>query len=155
VRNPMPYPPRDRKTGRVTTGAQRIGTSADVFGVVHGDLNPDNIIVADDGTVQFIDLAQLALAPYLWDFGVALYQYSYQGTSVRRALMAGYGDARPGLKMPPLALEAFVCAAALANLAFQCSIPAQRASTLFHTNVHRFATGYCRDLVDGVPFALG
>ena len=47
-----------------------------------------------------------------------------------------------------------VCAAALSNLAFQCSIPAQRTSTSVHTNVQRFATGYCRDLVDGVPFAL-
>jgi len=51
-------------------------------------------------------------------------------------------------------LETFVCAAALDNLAFQCSIPAQRTSPLFHTNVKRFATGFCRDLVDGVPFAL-
>jgi len=131
-----------------------IGTSSDVYGVVHGDLNPDNIIVADDGTVHFIDLAQLALAPYLWDVGVALYQYSYQDASVRRAMVAGYRSARPGLTIPPLALEAFVCAAALDNLAFQCSIPAQRASALFHTNVQKFATGYCRDLVDGVPFAL-
>jgi Ser/Thr protein kinase RdoA (MazF antagonist) len=131
-----------------------IGTSADVFGVVHGDLNPDNVIVADDGTVQFIDLAQLALAPYLWDVGVALYQYSYQDASVRHAMVTGYSGARPGLTIPPLALEAFVCAAALTNLAFQCSIPAQRASTLFHTNVQKFATGYCRDLVNGVPFAL-
>jgi Ser/Thr protein kinase RdoA (MazF antagonist) len=131
-----------------------IGTSADVFGVVHGDLNPDNVIVADDGTVQFIDLAQLALAPYLWDVGVALYQYSYQDASVRHAMVTGYSGARPGLTIPPLALEAFVCAAALTNLAFQCSIPAQRASTLFHTNVQKFATGYCRYLVNGVPFAL-
>ena len=46
-----------------------------------------------------------------------------------------------------------MCAAALTNLAFQCSIPAQRTSPLFHTNVKKFATGYCRDLVDGVPFA--
>jgi Ser/Thr protein kinase RdoA (MazF antagonist) len=133
---------------------ETIGNSADVFGVVHGDLNPDNIIVADDGTVQFIDLAQLALAPYLWDVGVVLYHYSYQDASVRQALMTGYRSARPGLTVPPLALEAFVCAAALTNLAFQCSIPAQRASTLFHTNVQKFATGYCRELVNRVPFAL-
>jgi Ser/Thr protein kinase RdoA (MazF antagonist) len=131
-----------------------IGRSADVFGVVHGDLNPDNIVVADDGTPQFIDLAQLALAPYLWDVGVALYQYSYQDASVRRALVTGYRAARPAVTIPPLALEAFVCAAALTNLAFQCSIPAQRTSTLFHTNIHKFATGYCRDLVNGLPFAL-
>jgi Ser/Thr protein kinase RdoA (MazF antagonist) len=131
-----------------------IGTSPDVFGVVHGDLNPDNIIVASDGTVQFIDLAQLVLAPYLWDLGTALYQYSYQDASVRRALMTGYRDARPRLTIPPLALEVFVCAAALDNLAFQCSIPTQRTSTLFHTNVQKFATGYCRDLVNRVPFAL-
>jgi Ser/Thr protein kinase RdoA (MazF antagonist) len=131
-----------------------LGMSSDVFGVVHGDLGPDNIVVADDGTVQFIDLAQLALAPYLWDLGTALYQYSYQDTSVRGAMVAGYRSARPQPTIPPLALEAFVCAAALTNLAFQCSIPTQRASRLFHTNVDKFATGYCRDLVNRVPFAL-
>jgi Ser/Thr protein kinase RdoA (MazF antagonist) len=131
-----------------------MGTSRDVFGVVHGDVNPDNIIVADDGTVQFIDLAQLVLAPYLWDLGVALYQYSYQDPSIRRALVAGYRRARPGLTFPPLSLEAFVCAAALDNLAFQVSIPAQRVSALFHTNVQKYATGFCCDLVNGVLFAL-
>jgi Ser/Thr protein kinase RdoA (MazF antagonist) len=131
-----------------------IGTSPGVFGVVHGDLNPDNIIVADDGSVRFIDLAQLALAPYLWDIGVALYQYSYQDASVRRAIVSAYREARPGLNLPPLTLEAFVCATALTNLAFQCSIPEQRTSRLFHTNVQKFATGYCRDLISGVPFAL-
>jgi Ser/Thr protein kinase RdoA (MazF antagonist) len=131
-----------------------IGTSPEVFGVVHGDLGPDNVVVAGDGTVQLIDLAQLVVAPYLWDLGTALYQYSYQDAAVRRALVAGYREARPGPTIPPLAMESFVCAAALDNLAFQCSIPTQRTSTLFRTNVLRFASGYCRDLVDGVPFAL-
>lgn len=131
-----------------------IGTSPDVFGVVHGDLNPHNIIVADDGSVRFIDLAQLALAPYLWDIGVALYQYSYQDATVRRAMVSAYRQTRPGLSIPPLALETFVVAAALTNLAFQCSIPKQRTSTLFHTNVQKFANGYCRALINGVPFAL-
>ncbi len=122
--------------------------------MVHGDLNPDNILVGDDGSVRFIDLAQLALAPYLWDIGVALYQYSYQDASVRRALVSAYRETRPRLTIPPHVLGVFVCAAALSNLAFQCSIPAQRTSPLFHTNVQKFATGYCRDLVNGVPFAL-
>ncbi len=140
---------------RLTAGLmESLGTSPHVFGVVHGDLGPDNIIVAGNGSVRFIDLAQLALAPYLWDLGTALYQYSYQEASVRTGMLAGYRSARPGQPIPPLALEAFVCAAALDNLAFQCSIPTQRTSTLFQTNVHRFATGYCRDLVDGVTFAL-
>ena len=66
----------------------------------------------------------------------------------------GYLIARPETTIPPLALESFVCAAALTNLAFQCSIPAKRTSTMFHANVQKFATGYCHDLVDGVQFAL-
>lgn len=144
----------EEATTVVSDMMERLGTSEDVFGAVHGDLGPDNIIVADDGTVGFIDLAQLALAPYLWDVGTALYQYSYQQASVRRAMVAGYRSARPETVIPPLGLEAFVCAAALTNLAFQCSIPAQRASALFATNVAKFATGYCRDLVRQQPFAL-
>ena len=54
----------------------------------------------------------------------------------------------------PLALDAFVCVAALSNLAFQCTIPGQRESKLFRTNLNQFAAGYCTDLVDGRPFAL-
>jgi Ser/Thr protein kinase RdoA (MazF antagonist) len=131
-----------------------LGASGDAVGVVHGDLGPDNVIVADDGTVRFIDLAQLAVGPYLWDLGTALYQYSYQEASVRRAMVAAYRSAHRDAMIPPLALEAFVCAAALDNLAFQCSIPAQRASALFRANVARFATGYCRALVEERPFAL-
>jgi Ser/Thr protein kinase RdoA (MazF antagonist) len=133
--------------------ADGLGQSGDVFGVVHGDVQPDNVVVADDETVHLIDFEQLALAPYLWDLGVALYHYSYEDGSVRRAMVDGYARRR-GLLAPPLALEAFVCAAALDNLAFQCSIPRQRVSPLFRTNVERFATGYCRDFVQGAPFAL-
>jgi hypothetical protein len=70
------------------------------------------------------------------------------------ALTSAYREARRGLNIPPLALEAFVCAAAFTNLAFQSCTPAQRTSTVFHTNVQKFATGYCRDLISGVPFAL-
>jgi len=148
------WQPIEHATSIAASLIEDLGTSADVFGVVHGDLGPDNVIVAGNGTVRFIDLAQLVLAPYLWDLGTALYQYSYQDTSVRTAMLAGYRSVRPGQTIPPLALEAFVCAAALDNLAFQCSIPAQRTSTLFQTNLRRFATGYCRDLVRGVPFAV-
>ena len=52
--------------------------------------------------------------------------------------------------IPPLALDAFVSAAALSNLAFQCTIPGQRESKLFQTNLKQFAAGYCRDLVETV-----
>jgi Ser/Thr protein kinase RdoA (MazF antagonist) len=144
----------EQATAVVASLVDDLGTSPDVFGVIHGDLNPDNIIVADNGAVRFIDLAQLAVAPYLWDLGTALYHYSYQDSPVRQALVAGYRGARDGLMIAPPALQAFVCAAALSNLAFQCSIPERRASELFHTNVQKFATGYCQDLVNGVPFAL-
>jgi Ser/Thr protein kinase RdoA (MazF antagonist) len=144
----------ERATALACTLIDSTGTSADVFGVVHGDLGPDNIIVAGDGSVRFIDLAQLAAAPYLWDLGTALYQFSYQAAPVRRAMVRGYRSVRPGLTIPRLALETYVCAAALTNLGFQASIPTQRTSPLFHTNVQRFARGYCRGLVDGVAFAL-
>jgi Ser/Thr protein kinase RdoA (MazF antagonist) len=134
--------------------AEELSSAPEAFGVIHGDVIPDNILVTEDGTVRFIDLAQLAEAPYLWDLGVSLYHYSYQAPSVRRAMVAGYRGSRPATVIPRLALEAFICSAALDNLAFQCSIPQQRTSHLFHTNVQRFATRYCRDLLAGVPFAL-
>jgi Ser/Thr protein kinase RdoA (MazF antagonist) len=134
--------------------AEGLGDSSEVFGVIHGDVTPDNILVADDGNIRFIDFAQLAVGPYLWDLGVTLYHYSYQDASVRRAVVEGYRISRSEAVIPPLALDAFVCVAALSNLAFQCTIPGQRESKLFRTNLNQFAAGYCTDLVDGRPFAL-
>ncbi len=144
----------EQATAVASSLAEDLGSSPEAFGVIHGDVIPDNILVADDGAVRFIDFAQLAVAPFLWDLGVALYHYSYQERAVRRAMVAGYRTSRPTVVLPRLALEAFICSAALDNLAFQVSIPQRRATNLFHTNVQKFATGYCRDLLAGVPFAL-
>ena len=49
--------------------------------------------------------------------------------------------------------EAFLCTAALGNLAFQITIPRERASDLFVRNVREFATAFCRKLVAGESFA--
>ena len=41
--------------------AEGLGDTPEVFGVIHGDVIPDNILVAEDGNVRFIDFAQLAV----------------------------------------------------------------------------------------------
>lgn len=79
----------------------------------------------------------------------------YQGdVSVRRALLAGYRAIRPGADLAPLEAETYVCAAALSNLAFQVTIPSERASPAFARNVREFATVFCRKLVADEPFVL-
>jgi hypothetical protein len=51
-------------------------------------------------------------------------------------------------------LEAFLCATALANLAFNVELPDQRTSRLFIRNVREFATVFCERLIHDIPFAL-
>jgi hypothetical protein len=51
-------------------------------------------------------------------------------------------------------LEAFLCTAALGNLAFNVGLPDQRTSALFIRNVREFATVFCQKLVHDIPFAL-
>lgn len=71
-------------------------------------------------------------APFFYDPGATWCQVMYQGdVSIRQELLDGYLSIRPDADLVRLDVEAFVCAAALSNLAFQIAIPSQRASPGF------------------------
>ncbi len=138
---------------RIFAMMQTLGKEPSVWGSIHGDLHHDNIIFKDDEP-RPIDFGSLRAGHFAYDLGVTLYHFMYLDVSVRQALMAGYQVTRTGTQLPHMAAEAFLCAAALENLAFQVMLPSERNSPLFIRNTHEFADVFCRKLVDNVPFAL-
>ena len=122
--------------------------------MLDGDLHQENILFRE-GNACPIDFECLYRAHFLYDLGVSLYHLLYlKDASVRQGLFEGYQTVRKPGDMPPLAFEAFVCMAALANLAFQVTLPQQRASPLLLRNVQEFAGIFCHKLVAQEPFVL-
>ena len=132
---------------------QSLGREPDVWGPIHSDLHHTNLVIYK-GAICPIDFGGLILSHYVYDLGVTLYHLMYLEAPVRQALIEGYQSQRDLGQLPALSLEAYLCAAALANLAFNVNLPDQRTTDLFIRNVLEFAGVFCQKLVDGIPFAL-
>jgi Ser/Thr protein kinase RdoA (MazF antagonist) len=130
---------------------EALGQSADVWGPIHGDLHYDNLVINAEG-VHPIDFTGLYYGHYLYDLGVTVYHTFYQGGQLREALFAGY---RELWQLPTgfrRTTEGFVIAAALANLAWNSTIPSQVASKLFQDNLHDLVHVFCTPFILGAPF---
>ena len=143
----------------LTTAAQQLGQQVsaldhrpDVWGPVHGDLHQGNVVWVA-GRPQPIDFGAMLLAPYYYDSGVALYHLQYRGPSVCAALLASYQALRPLPRTHVALVESFVLGAALDNLAFQNTIPEQRASPRFARNVRDLAR-WSQSVSAGTSFVL-
>lgn len=74
---------------RIAENMAELGTSANVWGPVHGDLHYDNVVLYNT-EIRPIDFTGLRLAHYLYDIGVTLYHTFHQGVALRQAFFAGY-----------------------------------------------------------------
>ncbi len=95
------FAPEDRavlEACRAEVGARlaRIGTAPDRFGLIHGDLGFENVLVSGDGEVAIIDFDDSGESWYLHELAVALYPHDRSdGLSDRRdALVEGYRRVR-------------------------------------------------------------
>jgi Ser/Thr protein kinase RdoA (MazF antagonist) len=73
-----------------------IGAGPDRFGLIHGDLGFDNVLVSNDGTVTIIDFDDSGFSWYLHEFGSVLYPHEATGglRDRRDALVVGYRRVR-------------------------------------------------------------
>lgn len=78
---------------------------------------------------------------YMYDLGVTVYHTFHQGPAIRHALSAGYERILP--KDYQRYVEAFVAYAAIDNLAWNSTIPAQSKSPLFQHNLRVLVEQYC------------
>jgi Ser/Thr protein kinase RdoA (MazF antagonist) len=120
------------------------------WGPIHGDLHHANILLAGDA-VHPIDFDGIMVAPYALDLGTMLYHIHYQGAAAQRALIEGYQRVCP-LPAPDHSwLDAALVCSAMGNLAFQVTIPEQRASPLLVRNLRQLVDSFCSSLVAGAP----
>jgi Ser/Thr protein kinase RdoA (MazF antagonist) len=88
--------PEDRATleacrAEVRARLDAIGSGRDRFGLVHGDLGFENVLVSGDGEVTIIDFDDCGDSWYLHELAVALYPHVDGGLEARRdALVRGY-----------------------------------------------------------------
>ena len=73
-----------------------IGERPDRFGLIHGDLGFENVLVCNDGAVVVIDFDDSGYSWYGHEFAVALYPYDRTGSlwDRRDALVDGYRRVR-------------------------------------------------------------
>jgi Ser/Thr protein kinase RdoA (MazF antagonist) len=93
--------PRERRLvlgtrERLRDVLDRYGQHPDSYGVIHADLHPGNVLVAERG-LTVIDFDDAAFGWHVYDIAVALF---FQRTSphypaIRRAFLAGYRAQRP------------------------------------------------------------
>ena len=120
------------------------------WGPIHGDLHHANILL-DGDAVHPIDFDGVVVAPYALDLGTMLYHIHYQGAAAQRALINGYQRVCPLPVADHNWLDAALVCSALANLAFQVTIPEQRASPILLRNLRQLVDDFCRSLVTGTP----
>jgi len=143
----------EKAVERILQILQKLGKEPQVWGPIHSDMHPANLLIVGNDICP-IDFGALVLGHYGYDLGVTLYHLMYLDAATRQALIEGYKTNRALVGLSDMDLEAFLCAAALANLAFNVELADQRSSTLFIRNVREFAAVFCEKLVHDIPFAL-
>jgi len=132
----------------ITRRMSELGTAPDVWGPVHGDLHYDNVLLIQDDIAP-IDFTGVRLAHYLHDIGVTVYHTYHQGPELRRAFLAGYQELRRIPVHYIQFLDAFVTAAAIENIAWNCTIVGQVDSALFQRNLRQLIEMFCTSLIEG------
>lgn len=131
-----------------------LGKGQDHWGAIHCDLHHENLLFHGD-SVRPIDFHEFCVGHFPFDLGVTLYHIMYlYDVERRRALRDGYRSVRALPDASPQWAEAFLCAAAMSNLAFQVTIPGELASDHCARNIKEFANSFCSDLASEKPFVF-
>ena len=94
---PQPYRDLFRRVGdRFKQVEQILGTGTDQFGLIHGDLCPANLLMANN-EVRPIDFADCGYGYWVHDLAMFLSYYARdpQVPTYLRSLIQGYGEVRP------------------------------------------------------------
>ena len=126
--------------------------STEPWGVVHGDLHHENLLF-DGDVVRPIDFDGMHLAPYSHDLGCTLYHVHYQGHEAAQAYLDGYRSTTGRDEWTTGELDAALVCAAMNNLAFQVTIPAQHGP-LLQKNLNQLAHDFAPALLAGRPIVV-
>ncbi|ADL45393.1 phosphotransferase enzyme family protein [Micromonospora aurantiaca] len=105
----------DEMAARTRDAMAQLNSEDGNWGLIHGDLNPSNVLTTDDG-VGLIDFDDCGWGLHVYDLAVALlWPYlNGSGKAARDALLAGYRTVRPLPASAEASLELMVAARSLA-----------------------------------------
>ena len=107
-----------RTADAVVAAMRELGDDRDVFGVVHADLSPSNVLFDRRGQAQALDFDDCCWGHYLYDMGLTVRDVELERSepALRAALLRGYRTVRP---LPPehaALLDTFVAAVNLLRM---------------------------------------
>jgi Ser/Thr protein kinase RdoA (MazF antagonist) len=87
-----------QKAERIVADAMdQLGTSPQVYGLIHGDLHLKSLLFSPDGRPVVIDFDTCGYGYYIYDLAVAIWNLFNREdyTDLRNALLTGYRKVRP------------------------------------------------------------
>lgn len=135
---------------RIRTELDALGQDPDVFGVIHADTTPENVLVAD-GAITLIDFDDFGEGWWLFDVATLLFWYlpHPRFAEYRDAVLDGYGR---HVSTPPRALAALdtlVLARGTTYLGWAADRPGDETSAFLRAEVLPVIVARCRSLLDG------
>ncbi|MFD1211050.1 aminotransferase class III-fold pyridoxal phosphate-dependent enzyme [Arthrobacter sp. GCM10027362] len=124
---------------------QVLGTGPEVYGVIHSDFTPENLLIAQ-GRLTLIDFDDLGEGWWLFDLATILFWYHRhpRAQEYREALLRGY-ERQARIPAGALqALEAFVLARGLTYLGWAADRPGDETSAFLHAEILPVVLDLCR-----------
>lgn len=125
---------------------KNLGTGADVYGVIHSDFTPENILLAQ-GELTLIDFDDFGEGWWLFDLATVLFWYHRhpRAQEYRNALLAGYERHLAIPEQARTALDALILARGLTYLGWAAERPEDETSAFLRAEVLPVVLQLCRE----------
>ncbi|KAA9151603.1 phosphotransferase [Microbacterium lushaniae] len=142
----------ERGVRHVHRRLRALGTDRDIFGVIHADATPENLLQTAGGFV-LIDFDDFGTGWYVFDLVTAVFHHArnphYPG--FEKAIRAGYGASRPLSDAEIAAWDDFMLARGLTYLGWAADRPGDPASEFISETVAPWVADIAAALTSGAP----
>lgn len=123
-----------------------LGRDADVFGVIHADATPENVLVDEDGHVTLIDFDDFGEGWWLFDLATLLFWYTRhpREPEYREALLGGYRETFAIPDRALAALDVLILARGTTYLGWAADRPGDETSEFLRAEVLPEIVARCR-----------
>jgi 4-aminobutyrate aminotransferase-like enzyme/Ser/Thr protein kinase RdoA (MazF antagonist) len=124
-----------------------LGAGPDVYGVIHADFTPENVLVSPAG-LTLIDFDDFGEGFWLFDLATILFWYQNhpRAAEYRAALLRGYEASLPISPLHADALDALILARGLTYLGWAADRPGDETSVFLEAEVLPVVAAQCAEL---------
>lgn len=139
----------DATMGLIATQLQELGTEPYVYGVIHADFSPENVLLSPD-QLTIIDFDDFGEGWWLFDLATVLFWYHRHpcAAEYREALISGYQQHFSIPKKAYQTLDALILARGLTYLGWAADRPENETSAFLRSEVLPVVVDLCRDFLD-------